>query len=253
MIESILASPYFLPALFFFIALLYSSVGLGGGSSYTALMAISGINYLAIPIVSLTLNLMVTTLSSFHFIRNGHARLRIIAPFIVSSIPMAYLGGALKVSPSFFYWVLLVSLLFLAARIYFWNETRLALNLKSRDKIIVSVISGSILGLIAGIVGIGGGIYLVPLILLLGLGTEKQAAACGAIIVWMNSFSGLASRMQYNTINLLEYASLIIAVLAGGFIGSYMGSSTFSAKTVEKILGLVIIIAIIFLLRKLVF
>ena len=88
---------------------------------------------------------------------------------------------------------------------------------------------------------------------MLGLGTEKQAAACGAIIVWMNSFSGLASRMQYNTIDLLEYASLIIAVLAGGFIGSYMGSSTFSAKTVEKILGLVIIIAIIFLLRKLVF
>ena len=123
MIESILASPYFLPALFFFIALLYSSVGLGGGSSYTALMAISGINYLAIPIVSLTLNLLVTTLSSFNFIRNGHAQLRIIAPFIVSSIPMAYLGGALKVSPSFFYWVLLISLMFVAARIYFWNET----------------------------------------------------------------------------------------------------------------------------------
>ncbi len=249
--DIILTSPYFLATLFFIVAFAYSSVGLGGGSSYTALMAIFGVSTIAIPMVSLSLNLFVTSVGSYNFIRNKHANIKLILPFLLSSMPMAYLGGTLQLPTDIFYWVLLFSLLFVAARIYLWKNIRIKLNLSAKEKIILSLVAGSLLGLIAGIVGIGGGIYLVPLIIILGLGTEKEAAACGAIFIWLNSFSGLLSRLQYNSIDLMNYIPLIIAVFIGGMLGSYMGSFKFSAKTMDKILGSVILVAIFFLIKKL--
>ncbi|MDH5593787.1 MAG: sulfite exporter TauE/SafE family protein, partial [Gammaproteobacteria bacterium] len=117
--EDILISPFLLAAIFFFVAFIYSMVGLGGGSSYTALMAIVGMNYLAIPLVSLMLNLFVTTIGSFNYIRRGHARWNLILPFVLSSIPAAFVGGSLQLPKEMFYWVLLASLVFVALRIYF--------------------------------------------------------------------------------------------------------------------------------------
>jgi len=248
--DMIIPSPYILAVLFFIVAFTYSSVGLGGGSSYTALMAIFGINTLAIPIISLSLNLFVTSIGSYNFIRNKHGNIKLIVPFLISSMPMAYLGGSLKLPKEIFYWVLLMSLVFVAVRIYFWQNTTIKLNIGQKGKIIISLLSGSVLGLVAGIVGIGGGIYLVPLIIILGLGTEKEAATCGAIFIWLNSFSGLLSRLQYNSIDLTNYIPLIVAVLAGGTLGSFMGSFKFSPKVMEKILGAVIIVAIVFLTKK---
>jgi len=163
---------------------------------------------------------------------------------------MAYLGGALKIPKEIFYWILLISLVFVAVRIYIWQDTIIKLNIRQKEKIIISLIAGSVLGLVAGIVGIGGGIYLVPLIIILGLGTEKEAAACGAIFIWINSCSGLLSRFQYNSIDLTNYIPLIVAVLAGGALGSFMGSFKFSPKVMEKLLGAVIIVAIFFLTKK---
>jgi len=241
---------YFLPILFFIVAFTYSSVGLGGGSSYTALMAIFGMNILAIPMISLSLNLFVTSIGSYNFIRNKHGNLRLIAPFLISSMPMAYLGGALKLPKELFYILLLVSLVFVAIRIYFWKNTTINFCLEKRCKLILSLISGAILGLVAGIVGIGGGIYLVPLIIIFGLGSEKEAAACGSIFIWLNSCSGLISRFQYNSIELTSYIPLIFAVLVGGALGSFMGSFKFSPKTMERMLGAVIIVAILFLSKK---
>lgn len=243
-------SHYVLAALFLVVAFTYSSVGLGGGSSYTALMAIWGVSILAIPIVSLSLNLIVTTAGSFNFIRHRHARIKLILPFLITSIPMAYLGGSFKVPKEIFYWVLLVSLVFVALRIYFWHKTSLSLDLNQKGQIIISLFAGSILGLVAGVAGIGGGIYLVPLIIILRLGTEKEAAACGAIFIWLNSFSGLISRLQHNAVDLTGYLPLMAAVLAGGASGSFMGSTRFSPAAMEKILGVVIIVAIIFLTRQ---
>lgn len=247
----LITSPELLAFLFFVVAFTYSSVGLGGGSSYTALMAVFGVSTIVIPMVSLTLNLFVTSIGSFNFIRNRHARIKLILPFLISSIPMAYLGGSLKLPKEIFYWILLISLLFVAVRIYFWKNTTIKLNIDQKGKLIISLTAGLVLGLVAGIVGIGGGIYLVPLIIVLGLGTEKEAAACGAIFIWLNSFSGLISRLQYNSIDLTGYIPLIAAVLAGGTLGSFMGSFKFSPKTMERVLGVVIIAAIIFLGKKL--
>ncbi len=248
--ESLTISPYVLAALFLVVAFVYSSVGLGGGSSYTALMAIFGMGTLAIPLITLSLNVVVTSIGSFNFIRYKHARFRLVLPFLVSSIPMAYLGGSLQVPKALFYWLLMISLVFVALRIYVWQDTSISLTLGRAGKVILSLVAGSVLGLVAGIVGIGGGIYLVPLIIILGLGTQKEAAACGAIFIWLNSLAGLASRLQYNAIDVVSIIPLIIAVLVGGTVGSFMGSAKFSPKTLERILGLVIIVAIFFLTRK---
>jgi hypothetical protein len=163
---------------------------------------------------------------------------------------MAYIGGALKVPKEIFYWILLVSLVLVAARIYIWENTTIRLNISQIGKLILSLLIGSILGLIAGIVGIGGGIYLVPIIIILGLGTEKEAAAVGIIFVWINSLSGLIARLQYNSIDLTSHLPLISAVLIGSALGSFMGSYKYSPKTMQRILGIIIIIAISLLTRE---
>jgi uncharacterized membrane protein YfcA len=163
---------------------------------------------------------------------------------------MSYIGGSLKLPKSIFYWILLITLIIVALRIYLWEKISLKLNIGNIQQIILSLLTGSVLGLIAGIVGIGGGIYLVPLIIILGLGTEKEAAACGAIFIWANSMSGLIARLQHNPINIAEFIPLIIAVVLGGTFGSYLGSSKFKPATMQKLLGGIIIIAILFLARK---
>jgi uncharacterized membrane protein YfcA len=246
-----LTSTYTIAALFFIVAFVYSSVGLGGGSSYTALMTIFGFSTLVIPLVSLSLNLIVTTIGSINFARSQHARLRLILPFLVTSVPMAYVGGSLNLPKDIFYWVLLVSLGLVAARIYFWESVRLNLQPGSRAKLLISLLVGSVLGLLAGVTGIGGGVFLVPLIIVFGLGTEKEAAACGAIFVWLNSLFGLASRLQYNAINMTEYVPLVAAVVVGGVLGSYLGAFKLAPRAMEKILGVIILFAIAALGRKL--
>lgn len=251
--DSITYLEYLLPLVFFMVAFIYSSVGMGGGSSYTAIMVIANISILAIPMISLSLNLLVSAIGSYNYLRNKHGKLRIILPFLLSAIPFAYLGGALHLKKEIFLWVLLISLIVVAMRIYFWQDTNFKLRLNSKQKIIVSVIAGSVLGLVAGIIGIGGAVYLVPLIIILNIGTQQEAAAAGVVFVLVVSLVGLISRLQYNSVNLSEYIPLIIAVIIGGFLGSYMGSFKFSPQTMEKTLGVVILLAIFFLIKKIVF
>lgn len=250
--EGIFDPIYLLALLLFIVSFVYSSVGLGGGSSYTALMAIFGISYLAIPTVSLILNFFVSSISSFNFIRNKHARFDLIFPFLITSVPFAYLGGSLKLPKEVFYWILFISLIFVATKIYGWKSFAILKDFNNTQRRVVSLIAGAILGFVAGTVGIGGGVYLVPLILVLNLGTEKQAAACGAVFIFVNSVAGLAARLQYNPINLLDYVVLIIAVILGGTIGSYLGSTKLSPQVMQKFLGLIILLAIAFLFKKLV-
>ncbi len=238
-----------LAVLFAIVAFSYASVGLGGGSSYTALLAIFGGGIATIPMISLTLNVLVTTIGSIVFLSKGHARIRLILPFLISSIPMAYVGGMLHLPKTLFYFVLLISLTFAAMRIYFPKETK-PLLLTNWAKFFLCLCCGAILGLIAGIVGIGGGVYLVPLILILGLGTAKEAAACGAFFIWVNSVAGLAARLQHNSIDLVPYMPLIISALIGGVVGSTLGAGRFEPRTMQKILGTVLVVAILFLGQK---
>ena len=241
----------FLIPILFLIAFLYSSVGLGGGSSYTAMLAIFSVTSLAIPTISLTLNLFVTTIGSITFILNRHVRLNLLLPFLLSSIPLAYLGGSLHLPENIFLWILWASLIFVLIRIYFVEQINLKLDTNQQQRLIISIVAGMLLGFIAGAVGIGGGIYLIPLILVLGLGTAKEAAACGAIFVWVNSAVGLSARFVHQPIDLVHYLPLIIAVIIGGLLGSYLGARRYSAKTIEKVLGLVVVIAVLLLGKRL--
>ena len=237
--------------IFAVVAFFYASVGLGGGSSYTALLAVFGASTVTIPMVSLTLNILVTTFGSLVFLLHGHARLRLILPFIIASIPMAYLGGMLHLPKMIFYILLLLSLCVAAVRIYFPNNSR-PVQLDQRWKIFCAIVGGALLGLIAGITGIGGGVYLVPLIILLGLGNAKEAAACGAFFIWVNSVSGLLARIQYSEVDLVPYLPLVIAVVLGGMTGTLMGAGRFKVRTMQQILGSILIVAILLLGRKIV-
>ena len=250
--EDLSSNLYLLSAILFVVAFAYSSVGLGGGSSYTAWMAIFGVYYLAIPVVSLTLNVIATTIGAFNFIRYHHARWRLILPFLLSSIPMAYIGGSIPLPRTYFLLLLWGSLVFVAIRIYWFDQVKLGLDLTKQQKLIISILSGMILGFIAGVVGIGGGIYLIPLILILGLGTAKEAAACGVIFIWFNSVVGLSARLLHQPVDLSEYLPLIVAVIFGSALGSYLGASRYSPKVIEKILGLIILVAIVLLGKTLI-
>ena len=240
---------YLLPILFLFVAFIYSSVGLGGGSSYTALMAIFGINYLIIPTASLSLNLIVTSIGMVNFWRNGYGRIDLIAPFLITSIPMAYLAGSLNLPKEIFQLTLLFTLILVGVRIYVLREFQFSFYLSGTKKWIFMVGLGAILGFVAGSVGIGGGIYLVPLIVMFGLGSEKEAAAAGTIFIWINSMAGVFARAQAGTFDIDFILPLIGAVIVGALAGSYLGSFKFHAKTIQKIMGTVIIFAIIFLFR----
>ena len=240
---------YLLPLLFVLVAFIYSSVGLGGGSSYTALMTIFGISYKIIPTTSLTLNLFVTFIGVINFWRNGYGRLDLIVPFLVTSIPMAYLGGLLALPKILFQIILLITLIFVIVRIYVLHHLRFSIQISGIPKWLFIFGLGGIMGFIAGTVGIGGGIYLVPLIIMFGLGSEKEAAAAGAMFIWVNSLVGFIARSQAGMFDAGFILPLAGAVIVGGFGGSYLGAVRFDAKTIQKVMGAVVIIAIIFLLR----
>ena len=241
---------YILPFLFFFVALIYSSVGLGGGSSYTAIMAIFGTSYQTIPTTSLTMNLVVTFIGMINYWRNGYGRLDLIVPFLIMSIPMAYLGGILELPEKIFQILLLITFLLVAVRIYVLNELKFSFQLSGIQKWIFIFGLGAVLGFVAGTVGIGGGIYLVPLIIMFGLGSEKEAAAAGSMFIWVNSLVGLIARSQVFSFDTKIILPLSGAVFIGGIVGSYFGAVRFKTKTIQKIMGAVIIIAIVFLIRK---
>ena len=240
-----------LAAAFLCISYLSASVGLGGGSSYTAIMAVAGIAPMAIPLVSLSMNLVVTSAGSYQYIRHRHASWKLITPFLVSSLPMAYLGGSLQLPKSLFYGILFVSLLIVVTRIFLFDKTTLRWSITGWKRIAISLVAGSVLGFIAGVVGIGGGIYLVPLIIILGLGSEKQAAASGSIFIWLNSITGLMARVQHHSIDIRDYYPLIIAVFIGGMLGAFMGATRLRPQTMQRILGCIIVVALCLLARKL--
>ena len=241
---------YFLPVLFLFVSFFYSSVGLGGGSSYTAIMAIMGINYELIPATSLTLNLGVTFIGMINFWKAGYGRINLVAPFLITSIPASYLAGSVELPEIIFQIILTMTLLLVVSRIYFFDRLAIKYQLSKIEKWLLAIFLGSFLGFIAGAVGIGGGICLVPLIIMFGLGTTKEASAAGAMFIWFNSLAGLLPRLQSGTYDIKFITPLVFAVLLGGFTGSYFGSVRFESIFIQKIMGCIIIIAIIFLIQR---
>ena len=215
---------FVLATIFAAIAFTYAAVGLGGGSAYTALLVIAHLPAASIPTIALTMNLIVTSAGGYHFIRSGHAKVGLIAPFLISSIPAAYLGGSLQLSETVFQLLLLISLTTLLPLLLLPKTQTARSPTQTSTFVLTALVCGGLLGFLAGAAGIGGGIYLAPLVVVLGLGTVKQAAACGAIFIWTNSIAGLIARAQHHDIPWEQLGLFGSAVLLGGIFGSRLGA-----------------------------
>lgn len=230
--------------LFFIIALVYSAVGFGGGSSYIAALALFDYPYESIPVVALICNVIVVSGGIYNFRKNGHFKWSLFWPFVVSSIPMAFIGGRIPVSKEFFLILLGVCLFLIAVRLLLINRGTKDYSEYKMPRTSVALLLGAVLGLVAGMVGIGGGIFLAPLLLHLRWGLPKQIAATAALFILLNSLSGLAGQFVKGTsmIDLLDYWPLFLSVFIGGQIGSRIGSGqVLSHRTVKDLTALLIL------------
>ncbi len=229
----------------FVVALLYSSVGHGGASGYLALMALFAVSPEITKPTALVLNLFVAMIAFIQFYRAGNFDLKVFLPFAIGSIPLAFIGGMIKL-PTATYKIILGVALILAA-------VRLAINLKSDNeiktpKVWVCLLIGAILGFVSGLIGIGGGIFLTPILLLMNWSETKKAAGISALFIWVNSFSGLLGNwLLGKDSNLLSLPTTvwfwIITAFIGGVIGSTLGSYRFNSQTLRRVLAFGLVIA----------
>lgn len=210
--------------LFFIVAAFYASIGFGGGTSYIALLVLWGLPYAAIPALALACNIVVVSGNSFHYVRAGYCNKRLVLPFLVG-VPFAYIGGKLPIDKETFTAILFVSLLFAGMRMLIQHRRYGEDTGSYRTMPLwISISLGSILGFLAGITGIGGGIFLAPVLYNLRAGSPKQIAATTSIFILLNSIAGLVGQMQkhVDTDIMLHYWYLPLLVLAGGQLGNQM-------------------------------
>lgn len=223
------------------VAFLYSSVGHGGASGYLAIMAIMGVAPAMMKSSALVMNLAVSLFSFIGFYRAGHFRLKLFLPFALASIPMAFVGGTMTLSDSIYKKILAVCILFSIVRLIYKFDT----DENNRSIPIWSgVLSGGLIGLLSGMIGIGGGIILSPLMLLMRWANLKETAAVSALFIFVNSLSGLYGQLQKGGINLPENMQwAVLATIIGGLAGSYFGSQKFNVPTLKKLLAVGLVIA----------
>ena len=238
--------PFWIPFCFFLIAFFYSMVGFGGGSSYLAILVLAGLSYQSIPSTALVCNLIVTSGGSWHFYRAGHFRLKNVLPFIVLSIPMAYVGGSVPIGKDLFCLLLGISLLAVALRMFLPSDRfEHANDISWNQAWLIGLPLGAVLGFLAGLVGIGGGIFLSPLLLFMRWVNAKEAAASASFFIIVNSLSGLAGQMQRGSVHLEWIFPLGLAVFLGGQIGSRMGAYQIPKVRLQQLLaGLVLYVAV---------
>jgi uncharacterized membrane protein YfcA len=237
-----------LSILFFITAILYSSVGFGGGSTYLALLLIWGVPYTIFPIIALSCNIIVVSGNCYNYIRAGNLNLKLLIPYLIGSIPLAFIGGSLPVEKKFFE-ILLFLVLSLAGCLLLINFRSYDDKQESYKNIpfLVSVIIGGILGFISGIVGIGGGIFLSPILFLIRVARPKHIVTAASLFILINSVFGIVGQLTKN-LNFSEvygFFYLLIAVLIGGQIGNYLNLKIFPTRLLALITsGLVLFVSI---------
>jgi hypothetical protein len=226
--------------LFFLVAFLYASVGHGGASGYLALMALLGFSASVMKPTALLLNVMVSLIAFISFYRAKHFRSQLLWPLIAASIPFAYLGSVLPVSEVLYKQILGVVLLLSIIRIV-WESSEKPLSPAPKWYILFGIGAG--IGLVSGMIGMGGGILLSPVLLLMGWSTQKQTAAISAIFIFLNSMAGIAGQLQTGFNLSPQILAIIGFVLAGGWLGAYIGAEKLRAKNMKYILALVLVLA----------
>ena len=236
-----------LSILFLITAILYSSVGFGGGSTYLALLLIWEIPYYIFPIIALLCNIIVVTGNSINYIASGNLNSKILVPYLIGSVPFAFIGGSINLDKNIFEIILfivlsLASILLLISHNSYENNFKIRIIPKY-----ISILIGSLLGLISGIVGIGGGIFLSPILFLLKAGYPRQIATIASLFILINSISGVIGQLTKQNVisDVLNYWPLFILVLLGGQIGNFLNLKIFSNKLLAIITsGLVMFVAI---------
>ncbi|MCP1383640.1 sulfite exporter TauE/SafE family protein [Runella sp. S5] len=232
---------YWQPLLIGIMAFLYASVGHGGASGYLALMAIFGTSPALMKSSALILNVFVSLVAFIQYYRAGHFRWNLFWPFALASIPLSYIGATLPITDSLYKKLLAVALAIAIARMLFQPVE------KAENKpvpLMGALAIGAVIGLLSGMLGIGGGIVLSPVILLLGWGRVKETAAVSALFIFVNSMSGLYGLFQKGFEPNGQLTSWLVAALVGGFVGAYQGSFKFNLQTLRYILASVLLIAV---------
>lgn len=223
-----------LALLFAVVALAYASVGFGGGSTYNALLALGGVQYALIPVIALACNLVVVSGSTARFAAAGRYNWQRDLPLLAVSVPAAFVGGIVPLSENLFFLLLGTALLCSAALMIFpYNARKSPANLPAANLPAYSILLLSgVVGFVAGMSGIGGGIFLAPLLHLTRWDSAKHIAAFASLYILANSISGLAGQIMKNGIGVAnaatDYWPLLIAVLIGGQIGNHIGVKLFS-------------------------
>ena len=223
------------------VAFLYSSVGHAGASGYIAVMTLFGLAPAVIKPSALVLNIIVASLTSWQFWRAGHFSWKLFAPFAVLSVPFAFLGGYVNLPTHLF--KILVGIVLLFSAIRFMIETKSEDEETTPPAKIVAVSVGAGLGLLSGLTGTGGGIFLTPILLMKRWAKTKNAAAVSALFILVNSISGLSGNLSSTKELPLFTLSFSVAALLGGACGSYLGSRQFSPTVIKKLLSAVLLIA----------
>jgi uncharacterized membrane protein YfcA len=225
-------------------AFAYASVGHGGASAYIAAMALAGVAPAAMRPIALALNLLVSAIGTYKFWRAGYFRWRLFWPFAVVSIPLAFVGGAITL-PGHAYKIL-VGVVLIYAAWQLWRSARAGDEMREvhEPPIALSMVVGGVLGLLSGLTGVGGGIFLSPLLLIAGWAGTKQTSAVAAPFILVNSAAGLIAGFAMKAASLpLQIWILCIAVLVGGWLGAEYGSRRFANPFIRRMLAVVLAVA----------
>ena len=233
-----------LVVLFLVTAILYSSVGFGGGSTYLALLLIWGIPYFVLPVIALSCNIIVVSGNCFNYIRAGNLNFKLLLPYLIGSIPLAYVGGSLPIEKKLFE-VLLFIVLATSGILLLFNFKSYDDKEKSYKKIpiSISILIGGIIGFVSGVVGIGGGIFLSPILFLMRADRPKNIVTMASLFILINSIFGIFGQLTKNLIltEIQNYWYLLAAVLIGGQIGNFLNLKIFPTRILALVTAFLVI------------
>ncbi len=237
---------YLFYILLFFVAFLYASVGHGGASGYLALMAIFSIAPDVMKPTALLLNLFVSLTSFIQFYRGGYFRMKLFLPFALASVPFAFIGGLISIDASVYKQILGWLLLLPVIRFFFFSDIQV--KEQKKHSILLAIGIGAVIGFLSGLIGIGGGIILSPILLLLHWADMKQTAAISALFIFVNSLSGLAGQLTKGIHFTTDMYLYVLIAFAGGLAGAYFGSVKLKQGMLKYMLATVLLIAAVKLL-----
>lgn len=224
------------------VGFLYASVGHGGASGYLAMMALLGVEAALMKPSALILNIFVSMTAFIQYYRGGHFRWHLFWPFAIASVPMSFVGAGLPMTDTLYKKLLALALLIAIVRMLIQPSERTTIK---QSPLWASMLIGGVIGLLSGMLGIGGGIILTPIMLVMNWGRVKEVAAASALFIFVNSLSGFASLLLKGYTPNPQTFYWLTAAMVGGFAGAYLGSRKFNVSTLRYILAFVLVIACI--------